>query len=142
MKLSGRGIYFVLLYFFVFLFLTQCKVRDKGLNKGKLITIENFDDFYSKFHSDSIFQMSRIKFPLKGKQIDGDGERGWSKEKWVLFKTPIYKVDTLKFRTEYKKTKTMFKEKVWIESSGFSFECRFELIDSKWYLVYALDMNL
>lgn len=42
--------------------------------------IENFDSFYDKFHKDSLFQISRLKFPLKGGPDRGDiNEEGQKK---------------------------------------------------------------
>ena len=47
---------------------------------------ENFDKFYNRFHTDSTFQMSRIKFPLQGKIIQGDQETKWSRDNWIMMK--------------------------------------------------------
>ena len=40
-------------------------IKDSS-QKNTANVIENFDDFYKKFYSDSTFQLSRIKFPLNG----------------------------------------------------------------------------
>jgi hypothetical protein len=109
--------------------------------KGK-IKIENFDQFYNRFHTDSLFQLSRIKHPLQGKLVDGTESGKWTKENWMLMKTRIYDIDTTQFKTSYQKTDVSFVQKVWIENSGFSSECRFEVLDGKWYLTYVLDQNL
>ena len=53
----------------------------------------------------------------------------------------IYEVDKSQYKVEYNKTDKSFFQKVWIENSGFNSECRFELIDTKWYLVYALEID-
>ena len=123
--------------------LYQC---DTGIRKrndpSKASSFENFDEFYNKFHSDSIFQISRIKFPLAGKRVDGFKEIKWTKKRWSMMKTMIYDIDTTVFRTEYKKSSKEFEQKIWLENSGFSTEYRFKLINDKWYLVYALDINL
>jgi hypothetical protein len=99
---------------------------------------ENFDEFYNRFHSDSLFQMSRIKFPLQGGSAE-DVE--WTKENWNVLKTKIYDVDTSKFKIKYKRTDKKFTEKFWIENSGYWSEYRFEVIGGKWFLVYALYSN-
>ncbi len=108
----------------------------------KIARFENFDDFYGKFHSDSIFQLSRVNFPLKGKKIDSSGEQNWSKENWSVLTIPVYDVDTTVFKVRYEHSNMVFSQKSWIENSGFSVEHRFELIKRKWYLVYALEVNL
>jgi hypothetical protein len=104
--------------------------------------IENFDEFYHKFHTDSVFQMSRIRFPLEGKMIDGQDEIAWTKENWIVMRTKIYDIDHNQYKTSFKKTETTFFQKFWLENSGLSADYRFELIGKKWYLVYALDQNL
>ncbi len=103
---------------------------------------ENFDEFYHKFHTDSVFQMSRIRFPLEGKMINGQDEIEWTKDNWMLMRTKISDIDPKQYKTSYKKTETTFYQKFWLENSGLSAEYRFELIGKKWFLVYALDQNL
>jgi len=105
-------------------------------------SFENFDEFYNRFHTDSLFQMARIKFPLEGKKTDWEGENKWSEKNWVTLKTRIYDIDTSKFKTDYKKTDDAFIEIFWLEDSGYSSEYKFNLIRKKWYLVYANEQNL
>lgn len=145
---------FPLMLFFVFLSLLiiNCKTTRVKINKEASIANESktrlkvnfdedFDKFYARFHSDSIFQMSRIVFPLNGIHIDGFEETKWDKKNWILIKTKYYDVDTTQFKVKYNKTSKTFTQKAWIENSGFSSECRFEIISKKWYLVYFLDNN-
>lgn len=103
---------------------------------------EDFNRFYSQFHSDSTFQFSRIHFPIEGMIIDGYGERPWSKENWTLLTISVFEADTSSFVVDYKKEEKVFTQKSWIENSGFAAEYRFELKKCKWYLVYALEQNL
>lgn len=112
-----------------------CQIKGSAFEKKN---IEDFDRFYDKFHQDGAFQMSRLKFPLQGH--DGVGNK-WTKTNWTLMKGRIYEVDKSQYKVEYKKTDKSFFQKVWIENSGFNSECRFELIDTKWYLVYALEID-
>lgn len=104
--------------------------------------IENFDQFYNRFHSDSLFQLSRIKHPLQGMRMDGSETIKWTKDNWMMMKTKIYDIDTTQYKTSYQKTDVTFNQKVWIENSGFSSECRFEVMDGKWFLTYVMDQNL
>lgn len=103
---------------------------------------EDFDGFYNKFHNDSAFQMSRVRFPLEGYKVDSDGKENWRPDNWGVLKSKIYDVDTSEFKVAYKKNDTLFWEKCWLEDSGFFSEYQFELINKKWFLVYALDQNL
>lgn len=123
-------------YFLIFIcgiFLTSCNTNSNT---------EDFDQFYAKFHNDSTFQMSRIRFPLEGKKSDGFDKQNWSEKNWDILKTKIFDVDTTEFKIEFKKTDTEFFQKCYIPNSGFKNEYRFELLNKKWYLVYALDANL
>ena len=74
--------------------------------------------------------------------IDGDTEKKWTRDNWMLMKVRIFDIDTKQYKVSYTKTDKTFTQKVWIEDSGFSSECRFEIIDKKWFLVYVLDLNL
>lgn len=124
-------------------FLDSCTYRKENQPKTESLDslIENFDEFYNKFHNDSTFQMSRIKFPLEGGSVDDQGNVEWTKENWTIMKKRIYDIDTTLYKTDFKKTSEKFVEKFWIENSGNSSEYRFELIDKKWFLVYALESN-
>jgi hypothetical protein len=133
-----------MVFFLTFiLFFTSCnRSRNTVEILQEKIIVENFDFFYNKFHSDSLFQMGRIKFPLKGQNVDGLEKTNWTKENWNMLRTKIYDIDTTQFKINFKKTKTSFFEKCVIKESGFSSEFGFKLIGKKWYLVYALDKNL
>lgn len=105
---------------------------------------EKFADFNLKFNSDSLFQMSRIKFPIGGKKIDGwETREAWSMENWEMLKLPVSRKN--KFKEYHHKvvySDTVVTEKYWIENSGFSTEVRFRKVDGKWFLVYFNDVNL
>jgi hypothetical protein len=114
---------------------TKSSASDK--NSG-----EDFDKFYERFHKDSVFQVSRLKFPLGGMSIKGGEKILWTKDNMPLLKTKIYDVDTTQYKVTFRKTEKTFTQKVWIENSEFSSEFKFELINKKWYLVYVLDQDL
>jgi hypothetical protein len=103
--------------------------------------VEDFDEFYNKFHSDSSFQMSRVHFPLEGGIYDSGQDSAWTKANYRILKTRIYDVDTTEFKVSFTKTDSTFTEKVWLEDSGYSSEYKFHLINKLWYLVYAVDAN-
>ena len=44
--------------------LVGCGTKTTELTTDKNVQGENFDDFFNKFRSDSIFQTERVKFPL------------------------------------------------------------------------------
>ncbi len=103
---------------------------------------EDFETFYKKFHADTTFQLSRIKFPIDGVLVSPNGEKNWTAENWIPLTTPVHETDTTHFEVEYKKGNDTFMQKSWIKNSGFVTEYRFELKKRKWFLVYAYEQNL
>ncbi|MBU0473244.1 MAG: DUF4348 domain-containing protein [Bacteroidetes bacterium] len=138
MKMITKYTFLVLNLIIVSIMLSGCNASNESINSSS----ENFDEFYNKFHSDSLFQLSRVKFPLGGKSIQGVDQSEWTKDNWQMMKAKIYDVDTSEYKVFYKKTENEFIQKIWIEDSGFNLEYRFELIDNKWFLVYTLDQNI
>ncbi len=110
-------------------------------SRKKKSKTEDFDKFYDRFHADSAFQMSRIKFPLGGGYHTVDNSTKWTPQNWHLMTTRVYDVDKSKYRATYSKTETSFTQKIWINQAGLFVECRFELVDGKWFLVYMNDEN-
>jgi hypothetical protein len=142
---NGSRFSVIVVLFLATMLFTNCKtISGYSSTDGKQsIPTENFDEFYTRFHTDSSFQMSRIKFPLGGKLISGyQSTSEWKKENWRLMKTSIYNIDKKEFKTNVERTQKSFVQKVWIENSGFYLEHRFGLIKRKWFLTYALVQNL
>jgi hypothetical protein len=124
----------ILLAFITALF--SCKTADISV-RG-----ENFDTFYQRFHTDSAFQISRLKFPLDGLKVDETGEHNWNVNNWNVLTIPVFEVDTTEFNVFFELKDKTFTQKAWIDNSGFSIEYRFDLLKKKWYLVYAMEVNL
>lgn len=107
------------------------------------IRLENFEEFNRQFHSDSIFQLSRINFPIEGKLIEGFDKQSWTSKNWELMKTPVSKKSSLpNYRHTLNKNDNIVIEKFWIDNSDFIVERRFRIIDGKWFLIYYNDVNL
>lgn len=53
-----------LLFILLTISLVGCDTKTTELTTDKNVQSENFDDFFNKFKSDSLFQMERVKFPL------------------------------------------------------------------------------
>jgi hypothetical protein len=102
---------------------------------------EEFDTFNEKFHDDSSFQLSRVDFPIKGYFIENNEEKKWTKENWMIHKTPVGKTKEGQFEVEVIKKEDTVIEKIWIKNSEFYVERRFRRKDGKWYLVFFKDIN-
>jgi hypothetical protein len=118
--------------------------NDKGFAIVATVdTSEDFDDFNKQFHSDSVFQMSRIVFPIAGFYADGEGKHQWTAKNWTLMKEPVREItDTTEYKHSLYKTNSSVTEKYWIENSGFRIERRFEKKSGKWFLTFYEDTEI
>lgn len=99
-----------------------------------------FDNFYNKFHTDTAFQISHIKFPLKGFDYDSDDIFSndddnfyWQKKDWVFMHHITNKHE---YVIETKREEKSVQEKVYLPNSGFYIIRNFSFIDGKWYLTF------
>jgi len=126
------------------------KTKDQGnadltpeVAKPKTETSEDYSTFYNRFHADSLFQMSRIKFPIEGYFTDTLGnEVKWSKSNWIMHRTKIQDADTLVYTIKLSGSPTLKKEELYIEGGGFRVERQFQKMNGKWYLIEYIDENL
>lgn len=112
---------------------------------------ENFEKFYNAFITDSIFQISRIKFPLEGRStefvFDENYNRDtickiytikskkfyWNKDGWVSFKG---EADLNDFSKEVINNENLAKVKYKSKNEDFTIFLEFIKINNKWYLHY------
>lgn len=102
---------------------------------------ENFDVFYQRFHKDSLFQISRVQFPLKGQQISMKGAKSWKKENWIMIKAKAGEIDRSQFNVKTVKKDDSYFEGIYCKNCVFSFEMEYRLISGKWYLVYLQEKD-
>ncbi|HPO66518.1 MAG TPA: hypothetical protein PKY76_11230 [Bacteroidales bacterium] len=134
-------------------FVILCLGCGDGNKQPNRIINEDFNEFYNKFYSDSIFQMSRIVFPLKGKHcLDGCLPESpvateWSKNEWSFLQAAdevndsIIRYGDYVYRREIKKSDTLVVERIYIPDSGFEILAKYSLKEQKWYLVYYSEAN-
>ena len=103
---------------------------------------ESFNEFNTKFHSDSLFQISRINFPIEGKYVEGFNRKDWSLKNWQMLRKPVGENISKEFQISTKISDSIVIEKIWNPNSGFHTEIRFKAIKGKWYLIYFDDINL
>jgi len=119
-----------------------------GSKQPNRIINEDFNEFYNKFYSDSIFQMSRIVFPLKGEHCLDDClpespvATEWSKNEWSFLgaadevNDSIIRYGDYIYRREITKSDTLVVERIYIPNSGYEVLMKYSLKEQKWYLVY------
>lgn len=107
---------------------------------------EGFSDFYQKFHSDSLFQVEHIVFPLEGLPNNADSAIvaaktfRWTPETWRMQRQFDFQV------SEYKReivplTETIVMERILHQSGEFGMERRFAIIGGEWHLIYYAGVN-
>jgi hypothetical protein len=116
---------------------------------------ENFDKFIKVFYSDSLFQMSRIIFPLSSDLNDtlsNDSEQFKSpvlnRENWRILKDIYFKendsivnIDGEIFKRKFVRNYSNVEESIYIENSGFFINIKFTLQNGKWYLIDYIESN-
>lgn len=102
--------------------------------------VESFDVFYSRFNSDSVFQINRIDFPMEGFKLEGDynplqeiENHIWTRDNWNFFSINSGK-NSYNFSLE--KTDSLIKETIIVDNSGFEVYREFKLKDSIWIMTY------
>lgn len=111
--------------------------------KETITNTESFDQFNARFHSDSVFQLSRVDFPIEGISVSGFEKHNWTKQNWQFLSVPVAeKTEIGDYEHSLMKTDTLVIEKFWIPGSSFEVERQFKLINNTWFLVYYNDINL
>ena len=117
--------------------------------KSPLIRLkeEDFDKFLNSFYSDSIFQMSRIIFPLVNMQNDSlanisEQKNSFSIKNWRMLSNDYFKGDDTVitiygqiYKRKLLKGNTEAEDYFYIEDSGYYHKLFFKLKNGKWYLV-------
>lgn len=131
----------------IFLLFICCSCNS-GPQKQTQRTKENFDEFYEKFYSDSIFQVSRTSFPLPGSNSDEDNtvpddfarefdvkqpesnEYFWTIDKWKFLDRA-----NSNYQVNLDRNDKLVIETIIITNSGFRIERRFDILeDNLWHL--------
>jgi len=144
---------------FMLILIISCNFKGNTYPKekaiGGILISEDFDLFTKHFYSDSIFQMSRIEFPLKGlynEPVESTMSNPigdtilyvWERKNWTIVKTSFINNKDTSIQDSYgtkhirriKKNSTEVIDSVYIEDSGFITVRKFKLKDKKWYLTY------
>lgn len=159
-------IYFTIICISFFLIISNCSLNKEKQNieKKKVYTHENFNDFIKEFYSDSLFQLSRIIFPLENdikiekeyaevlkdsNQIKISNENNFvphTKDNWVTLSDASFKndsiatIDGITYKRRFYKTNDSVEENILDADDEFvMIKLKFKLINNKWYLVDFID---
>lgn len=102
-----------------------------------------FEEFYESFHTDSLYQVSHIIFPLEGRTYDEDNNAVkilWTVDNWVLHK----KFDDMggTWTRSYSEFGGIVSEKISDDRSISNMERRFSKIQDEWHLIYYDPIHL
>jgi hypothetical protein len=134
----------ILQFTLIILLLSNCKNKPQGLQQTKSIgdLPKDFLEFYQQFHTDSVYQMAHIEWPLRGeKGISQDtlAKRQlaeWSPETWHLMHLPDTTMSTLKRSFELVGG-VLVVEKMSYPMVGFGYERQFyKEEDGQWRLIF------
>ena len=100
---------------------------------------EDWHEFYEKFHSDSLFQVSRISDNFEGVKFYGDTVENITKSNWRFIRSGVYDVDTSQYKTEVNISDDKVETRIYVENSGIDIKLTYEKINNKWYLVRFID---
>ena len=104
-----------------------------------------FQEFYSKFSTDSVYQLEHIVFPLEGMKSRKDTLEAvdpnfkWTKENWVIHKP--YDDMNSTYGREFIDFSNIVSEKIADGSGQYSMERRFGKLSSGWHLIYYREMG-
>ena len=107
---------------------------------------EGFQDFYQKFHSDSIFQLSHIVFPLQGLPDNADSltiaqeDFRWQPNNWVIQRPFDFEMSEFK-RQLIPVNEQMVLERIVHQSGQYGMVRRFARVAGEWHLIYYAGMN-
>ncbi|MBK6994865.1 MAG: DUF4348 domain-containing protein [Lewinellaceae bacterium] len=133
----------------VFLF-SNCKNKPQALQQAKAEgdLPKDFLEFYQKFHTDSVYQMAHIEWPLKGEKgvsQDTTAKRQlteWTPETWRLMHLPDTTMVTLKrgFETV---GDVLVIERMSYPMVGFGYERQFfKEEDGQWRLIFYSETEM
>lgn len=118
--------------------------QHQRVNPGELP--EGFADFYQRFHSDSIYQMQHIVFPLEGLPDNADSltlasqNFHWQAEDWRMQRQFDFEMSEFK-RDIIPLNENMVLERIIHKSGELGMVRRFALVGNEWHLIYYAGLN-
>jgi len=137
-------------YFFAIitlLFLLSSQIFSQNSKSVKADKPEEFDNFIMHFMTDSLFQVSRVKFPCKKTFMDDNLEPGYTtikKSNWkhqVIYFVSDYRVQIYdNFEQKLEDTNERVISFIGVDS-GINLNYYFQRIDNLWYLIHIEDIS-
>lgn len=128
---------------------TSSAVNTGGIETIDALGGENFGEFYDKFLSDSLFQVSRIVFPVAGRpkfvdSLTHKDEFYYTPDVWAMHKK-IDLTDTKKFNRKFTDFGIGLVQEIIEMKEGkdvLFIERRYRLDGKKWFLIFFGNLNV
>lgn len=121
--------------------------RTSEENKDQLSELPgDFKQFYQTFHSDSVYQIEHIVFPLEGLPDKADaatiasGDFKWQKETWRMQRAVDFALSDFT-RKIVPVNEVMVVEYIVHKNGELGMERRFAKLGGSWYLIYYAGLN-
>ncbi len=104
---------------------------------------EDFYTFYDQYHTDSLFQLERTVFPLKGLAKSTDSTRIaeeilWQKNDWILHKP--FDDHNGTFQRAFTNMSGIISEQIAAGNGLFTIEKRYAKLGGEWHLIYYQEL--
>lgn len=146
---------YIQILIFALITMSACKSdqksqADSNNNKNTEEVVQNeslpkdFEDFYNKFQSDTIFQLERTLFPLKGTKVVSDlgkiEEYTYQKDEWVVHRP--YDDMNGTFQRSFSTMPSVVEERIVTTQANFSMLRRYGKLSGEWHLIYYKPMAM
>jgi hypothetical protein len=110
------------------------------VKKASALKIADFDTFFKKFKSDSLYQVKHVNFPLKLVIVEEEDSTltNIKKEKWKYLEFPEGKKDIYK---KHQLNKAKMGIEYQVEDTGISVNYYFVYANSQWRLILVKDQS-
>ena len=134
---------------FTAILFSDCKKKEPSMKTGLESSKElpsDFVDFYAKFHSDSVYQLAHIQFPLEGYPSNADSavmasrSFHWMADTWVIHNMQAFN-DSLFTRQFDVSMPGVVNETIYQKNTPFGMFRRFFKRDNEWALIFYSAMN-
>jgi len=105
---------------------------------------DDFLPFYNQFHADSVFQLTRVNFPLKGIKVNvetgGGTEYNYTQDEWTIHKEFDDMGGT--FTRSFEEFAGIVVETIVANGGQFKSVRRFAKLSGEWHLIYYQPMGM
>lgn len=133
---------------FAFLCFFACKNQPKETPVAPVDDAlpESFTQFYQRFHTDSVFQMEHITFPLEGLPHQADTETladksfRWKADDWKMMRPVDWQMSSYQ-REIVPLNSSLVLERIVNPKNGIGMVRRYAIIGKEWHLIYYAGLN-